>query len=307
VEFERAERHRLSEELRGLEQKLDHYETTASTRFLEFEKQMGEMKNGHPPDCENPATELKSKISEQVDFLSKRIDLTEEKLNAGLYGEIPQQDPGITEMLQKLEQRIIDLDSAAARRNNEESKSATETAASLAELRGALQSVSLRYSEIGDLKKNHLVLMNKVETLQQEMESMKVAVSEPSSEKAHEMETEVLALRAEVRQVLKNTEAFAAAPEIVEELRAMKSDIENGAAQMVELRADFAALKSRVSQVEELLNPIQEQLAALSDSTRNQALQPQDPAQVSLEEDVRTIRENMHEIRTFMQTLSKKL
>jgi len=87
----------------------------------------------------------------------------------------------------------------------------------------------------------------------------------------------------------------------------MKSDLENGVAQTVQLCADFAALKTRVTQVEELLKPIPEQLASLSNSSTTRDPSPQEPARARLEEDVRTIRENMHEIRSFMQTLSRKL
>jgi len=306
VEFERQERHRLTDEIRGLEQKLEQYETTASTRFLDFEKQIGELKDGHQPACEIPATDLKSEFSEQVDHLFRRIELIEEKLESGVKGPISQPDPGIFDTLQKLEQRIVDLESAAAKRNNDESQSPTETVADLAELRSTLQSVSVRYSEIGDLKKNHLVLMDKVETFEQALEAMRVELYGPAPEKMREMESEVLALRAEVRQVLKNNEAPGETPETAAKLCEMKTDIEKGGAQIVELGADLAALKTQVSHAEEWLKAIQEQLASLSESYRNQEPSPLEPAHSTIEEEVHTIREDMSEIRTFMQTLMKK-
>ena len=74
----------------------------------------------------------------------------------------------------------------------------------LAGMQTSLQNVTVRYSEIGELKKNHLVLSNSVDAILRDLALLKDDSSRGGSKKFAEFEKEVTALRAEVRQMLKD-------------------------------------------------------------------------------------------------------
>ncbi len=305
VEFERAERHRLRDELHELGEKIQNAETAGSSRLADLEERLGQLASIGAA-TEGLAGDLYSKMLQQIDPVFKRIEQIEARLETDLGERASKQDPQYSEILRELEQRFVDLESKVARRAEEAKAAAESLAKDLSEVRGALQNVTLRYSEIGELKKNHLLLLDKVDNLRLELETAKEGVSEPASEKAQEIEMEVLALRAEVRHVLKAVEGLSAAPESADEASSMRSGIEMCTGRIMDLTADLTALKTHTNEIQEQLHLLQEQLETLIEIEPESDSSLQEP-HFPVEQEVHEIRESLAEIRTFMNTLSKRL
>lgn len=73
--------------------------------------------------------------------------------------------------------------------------------AEVADLRSALANVSVRYSEIGELKKNQLVVLNSLDSVRTGLESFKRQIADGFPRTLAELAREVAALRAEYRQL----------------------------------------------------------------------------------------------------------
>ena len=71
----------------------------------------------------------------------------------------------------------------------------------LEDLRASLQNVSIRYSEIGELKKNHLVVLNSLESVRMTLDAFKRQIADGFPRTLSELGKEVAALRAEYRQM----------------------------------------------------------------------------------------------------------
>ena len=84
-----------------------------------------------------------------------------------------------------------------------------ELSSELGRLRGALEGVTLRYSEIGELKKNHLQLSSSLESIHRDLAAVKEGVAKGYLQRVEDVEKEVGALRAEVRQVITKLETKA--------------------------------------------------------------------------------------------------
>jgi archaellum component FlaC len=115
----------------------------------------------------------------------------------------------VSEALQLFEGRIADLDKRvlAISRDWESNKVAEllprvdKGLGELEDLRGSLQSVTVRYSEIGELKKNHLVVLSNLESVRMTLETFKRQIAEGFPRTLTELGKEVAALRAEYRQI----------------------------------------------------------------------------------------------------------
>jgi hypothetical protein len=115
----------------------------------------------------------------------------------------------VSEALQLLEGRFTDLEKRVVAITQEwESSRIAELLprlekglGELEDLRGSLQSVSVRYSEIGELKKNHLVVLNNLDSVRMTLESFKRQIAEGFPRTLTELAREVAALRAEYRQI----------------------------------------------------------------------------------------------------------
>jgi len=158
----------------------------------------------------------------------------------------------------------------------------------LGELKAALQNFTLRYSEIGELKKNHLVLRDMLESLEQSTASLRKEALSFNTAKAADLEKEVLALRAELRQWCGRIDGL--------EARLPDSEEESETA----AHKEIALLREEFLQGQTQLQILQKQFESLVEP-RTQA------AGASSQGEMSGIRENLDEIRRFMSTLSHKL
>ena len=235
-----------------------------------------------------------------------------------------QPDPQLAEELAKLEARLGEVDrrvAAAQAAGATGAGTLEKTMRELAELRPAVQAATIRYSEIGDLKKNALVLQNQVESLSQALECQKKDPLNGSSAKLNELQTEVLALRAEVRQSFKQLAALESPADahgadlraMADEIAALKKSVVEYAPALAErnsritsLEAELAERNNRITGLEAESAGMAARLAALHQ--RVGALEtPADALRPPIEDDVHSIRDNLDQIRSFMNTLARKL
>lgn len=161
-------------------------------------------------------------LLEQLHQVESRL----EALPSELAGQI---EAGLSQRVSGVETRFSGLEEAlkngtAQPSQREDSEAILELGNVLKELdglRAALQNVTVRYSEIGELKKNYLSFANTLESLHREVAAGKEGGYAESLKKTAELEREVAALRAETRQMLQQAESsggpsLAAAGEIQE-------------------------------------------------------------------------------------------
>jgi predicted nucleic acid-binding Zn-ribbon protein len=178
------------------------------------------------------------------------------------------------------------------------------------ELKTAIQNVTVRYTEIGDLKKNDLVLRNMLESLQLSIESSKKAATNGLQGKVVELEKEVLALKAEVRKTYERMESLESSPEpaaqdaipMPEFLSLREQVAACGKLQVVQEQQ----VQAELSSLREQLQQASSQLKALQEKLENRP-RPVPPAVHSAHGEMRSIRESLDEIRGFMDTLTRKL
>jgi archaellum component FlaC len=216
TEFERAERVRISGELRSLDQKFQDLQVQFASSIAGLEEKAENMVSSTLPTEEDLRKLSLELIEAYLDPLLKRLDQVEQKVEKRQNGNSKgmQADVHFQNALQGLEQRMAALEKTEPKDAEfvaPDTKGALDQEKILKEfedIRFSLQNATLKYSEIGELKKNHLVLMSKIESIQQEQDSSKKERSEAVSNKISEIETEVLALRAEVRQAIKSLETI---------------------------------------------------------------------------------------------------
>ena len=134
--------------------------------------------------------------------------------------------------------------------------------------------------------------MNRLETLQHEFDALKNGGNKAISDKVRDLELEVPALRAELRQVLKNLEALDAAPKSDGDAAAsIKEEMDGVIKAVSDLGSEVALMRAELSQVEDNIAP--------------PPMEPE-PLEPTLENDVRAIRQDMKEIRSFMYALAQR-
>lgn len=218
VEFERAERTRLRGEIRTLDQKLRDNLEQALERLNALEQRANNPPappaDASPEDFQRLKEEL---LEEHLAPTLVRLEQIDARLEALPKELAPKTDPRIIESLRKLVQRVTELDSEVANLTIDRSTQAENAPLGLEkaskdidELRTSLQNVTMRYSEIGELKKNHLILLNKVESLEHRLDRAKMTQEQAVSNRIPDIETEVHALSAEVRQTFQRMEALEA-------------------------------------------------------------------------------------------------
>lgn len=218
VEFERAERARLRGEIRVLDQKLKDNLEEALERLNALEKRANNPPapptNTSPEDFQKLKGEM---LEEHVAPLLTRLEQIDARIEGLTKEPGSKTDPRIIESLRKLVQRVTELDSEVANLAIDRGTQAENAPVGLEkaskdidELRASLQNVTLRYSEIGELKKNHLILLNRVESLEHQLDRARMTQEQAVSKRIPDIETEVHALSAEVRQTFQRVETLEA-------------------------------------------------------------------------------------------------
>jgi chromosome segregation ATPase len=200
VEFERAERNLLRGEIKSVEQKVNELAEDLGNRVSALEEYVS-----NPGPTQGPESGPATALGEMLERLAQI-----ERQVGALAIQTPPQDMEMAEMIREISTRQDGLEGRldelieGFRQKVEASESSGKD---LGELRQAVQSATVRYSEIGDLKKNHLVLQNEIETLRRDQENLRNQPSNGTAVRLSQLESEVAALRAELRQTLKRLES----------------------------------------------------------------------------------------------------
>ncbi len=220
VEFERAERTQLRGEFRSLDQKLKGDLAQVQGQMAALEERAANAPDPPPgvslQEAERLAREI---IQKQLAPIHARLEQLDARPEVPASNLAVETEARILESLEEFQRRLKDLESGVAviaessQGQADNLPSGLERlAGDIEELRVSLQNVTMRYSEIGELKKNHLILLDKVESFRSQLERSQTGNHQAASNRVPVLETEVLALRAEVRQVLKRMEDLEAAP-----------------------------------------------------------------------------------------------
>ncbi len=232
LEFERAERTQLRSEVRQIDSKLKDTLAQVSERMSALEE-----KSAAPPPpavSQEDLNRMQQELREECFApLGERMRQVEDRFGSLQIRNEAGTDPLVGDSILKLEQRVTALDEeinrlASSPASNPESPDpASGTGQGEIEgLRESLQTVTMRYSEIGELKKNHLILQSNMESLQLQLEQAKKTPERNGSGRITELETEITALRAELRQALVRMEAVeATGPSTAVELGALKAEL----------------------------------------------------------------------------------
>ena len=201
VEFDRAERSLLRGEVKSVEQRVTELVEDLRNRLQALEDRIPEPDQAETqPEASGIAieelAERLGKVEEQLDRISARPQ-AENPATAEKIGEVIARQRGLEDRIDKL---VAGL--------QREAEASRPVEGSLQELRQAVQNVTVRYSEIGELKKNHLVLQNDIETLRRDQAALLNLPANGTAGRVTQLEAEVAALRAELRQVLKRLEAM---------------------------------------------------------------------------------------------------
>ncbi|MFH1573904.1 MAG: hypothetical protein ABIG68_07955, partial [Acidobacteriota bacterium] len=220
LDFERIERGRMRNDLRALEQTVEEGMSALVTQQDEQGRQLSALAARPAGVGSQELDELRAHLrSGYVEPLSARAERLERRLDEMQSRLALVSDTSIPEILRKMDRRQIDLEARLAAMEAGESKGDSAGPASgiaeivkqVEEVRGTLDNVTVRYSEIGEIKKNHLVLSSRVDTLQSTLEKSGPEALAGLSRRIAEIDREVMALRAEVRQALERVERLAVA------------------------------------------------------------------------------------------------
>lgn len=290
MEFERAERRRISGALRSLDARLEENLGRISALEKGMEQSLSLLAAIPEPPSRSEFAALRKEVSAiDIEAGTRRIERVEQGLANCIEALAGLTDPGLHEQLTRLDARLTRVEASVANPAQVKAETLPESVLKeLSEMKAALQNVTLRYSEIGELKKNHLVLRDLLESLEQSTASLRKEALAPNAAKTADLEKEVLALRAEMRQWCERIDEIDA--------RLPKPDEESETA----AHKEIALLREEFLQAKTQWQILQNQFESLV-GLRAQA------AGASTQGDLSGIRENLDEIRRFMATLTNKL
>src|SRR5439155_12133648 len=147
-------------------------------------------------------------LLEQLHQVESRLEALPGELAGQIEANLSEWARGVDARFSELEESLKSATAQPAQKEN--SEAIIELGKVLKELdglRAALQNVTVRYSEIGELKKNYLYFANTLESLHREVAAGKEGGYAESLKKTAELEREVAALRAETRQMSQQAES----------------------------------------------------------------------------------------------------
>jgi len=267
LEYERAERRHIRNEIRDLEDKLRQGFVRIGERQETIEQHLAKIASLPPTPTAEDLAALRGELHAMAfTSVQQHIEQIENSLRSR--AEEPSgQEAFSTELLRHIDARLRDAecrlaDLAGDKDSNHGNGAPAQGAAAfneLGQLKATLNSVSMRYSEIGELKKNHLVLQSRIDSLEQSVESFKTSAREAGNGKIPELEKEVLALGAENRRIFQRVELLesqcspsAAPDESVpqKELSSLREDVaafsKLSMEEMCRLQAELTALDARL-------------------------------------------------------------
>ncbi len=241
VEFDRAERSLLRGEVKSVEQRVTELVEDVRNRLVKLEE--------HTREADE--TKMRPEPSgTTIEELAERLEEVEGQLDR-LPAQPPTENPATADKIREviirqsgLEDRIDKLTAGLQR----EAGASRPAEGALEELRQAVQNATVRYSEIGELKKNHLVLQNEIETLRRDQAALLTKPANGTAARVTQLESEVAALRAEMRQTLKRLESMEV--DFAAKLQEVRSSAPAGA-ESAGLLSALAQLKSSLEKDKE--------------------------------------------------------
>ena len=352
IEFERAERVRLSGEIQTLDQKTDGLLQQISDRTAALQQRLDE-KSDLPErdelarlrdDIRSEISALRGEIhATNLDPIEDRIRELESRNDHIQTTSVPSKDPELLRRVDELGDRLQQLETSDTPQqpNGEGNGNLLDSVKIIQEieaLRSSLQNVTVRYSEIGELKKNHLIVQNSLESTQRDLVELTNRPSGDDARRTKELEAEVVALRAEVRQALAGLETPESAPieQIQKELEGLKSASKvanQHGSEIANLRRDNTAIVSALESLQQSVssntNHISEgshvdsraELDQIRSDVRGTLSRVEtigtkleelsnhrsDEDPPALEADVQAIRKHLEQIRRFMGSVSEKV
>ncbi len=336
LEFERAERKRMQGEIRAMDDRVQAVLDQLGAHQQRIEQNIAELAATQPAALEQGLADLRLELRDlDVEAIHRRIDWMENSLslNAGemcARSELQplEQLPGMDARLTEVEHRLTEiLESRGPNASNGTQTQVEGAVKTIEEMRAALQAVTIRYTEIGELKKNHLVLRNLCESLQQALDASRKESAAGNSARIREIQNEMSALRAEVRKAyermdLLETQPAPAAPgheaATREDLVSLRNESATASQYLSEERArmdsKIDALRAEVAVFNREVTCLRQEL--LEARSQMKSMQEQDDgiktvapggATVPTSADMVDIRDHLGEIRRFMASLSRKL
>ena len=327
LDFERIERNRMRNEIRALEQKLEEGLARLEAHFAIHEQPAAPVAT--KAEVEGLKTEL---LGTRIDPLAQSVGRLEETATATREGLAALSDARFPEAIQALESRQRELELRfkellTAGNGQQDSLSPSQVGMALRsvkELRSSLENVTVRYSEIGELKKNQLVLSNRLDSLRQTYESTGQEALNRITGRLAELDQEVRALGAEVRQSINKVEVLAqqpAAPEaplLREEIAALNRQRSDEGEKMrsalgvleLKLNESLLSLSSLPEKVKSLASQIQsvEQRCQPPAAALDRNAGSRDPKKIQeLDHSVASLRKEAQELQTRLQSVESKL
>jgi len=286
LELEQAGRQRIRNEMHALEEWLQESLGHVTTRQDEIERRISELAAPPATPTLEDLTDLRMELRAiDIESVQKRIERVESRLQLCTEELAARSDPQLLELLPMLDERLTEmegrieelLETKGASPPNGTQVQLDAAVKGLEELKTALQNVTVRYSEIGELKKNHLVLHNMLESLQQGMESLGRESTKAVAGKIAELEKEVFALKAEVRKAYERMESLESqAPPATEpsktaalsEISSLREEVvalgRLRAEEQEQMQSELGALEAKVDESFEILTKLPEKLESFS-------------------------------------------
>jgi chromosome segregation ATPase len=345
LEFEKVERRRIRSEIRALDDGIQETLGGLAARQDDLEKQLSDLANLQPRVTPMDLAELRNELRAiDLEPVHRRIGQAENRIQACAADLSTKTSPRLLELLPKLEGRLNEaegrISAMAESVRNAQGNGAPphlDTALKgLEDLKVALQNVTVRYSEIGELKKNYLILRNMLESLQQSMETFRKESANGPSARTAELEKEVFALRAEVRKAYERMELLEvpvapAAPagefarvkevltlkeeltavsksrsedreRILSDLQALESRVGDRLQPLIKLPEKLESFSSQIRKIDQQYQPLSKTLEIVCNATNGA---PQKIA--DLGKDFAALREEFLQTQSQMQALQEKL